>query len=216
MSRAPLEREIEEHLAVVAALRDEIDLIRRIGERIIERLERGGKVLVMGNGGSAADSQHLAAELVGRFRRRRGGVPAIALTTDTSILTSVSNEFGYERVFTRQIEALCAPEDVAVGFSTSGRSANVVEAIRTARGRGAYTVGLTGGDAGRLRETADDCVVASSSDTARIQEAHILIAHLWCEMIDARAPVDPAEPATDAEPIRTGQAGGATTGPETA
>jgi len=186
MTEAPLAREIEEHLAVIGALRDELDRIRRVGERILDRLDRGGKVLVMGNGGSAADSQHLASELVGRFRRPRGGLPALALTTDTSILTALANDFGRDGLFTRQVEALCRPEDVAIGISTSGRSANVVGALRAARDRGAYTVGLTGGDGGALREAAEDCLIVRSNDTARIQEAHILIAHLWCEMIDAR------------------------------
>ena len=186
MSEPSLAREVEDHLAVIGALRDELDRIRAVGDRLIERLERGGKVLVMGNGGSAADSQHLAAELVGRFRRPRGGLAAVALTTDTSILTAVANDFGYEDLFTRQVEALCRPEDAVIGISTSGRSANVVDAIRAARARGAYTVGLTGGEGGSLRATAEDCVAVPSEDTARIQEGHILIAHLWCEMIDVR------------------------------
>lgn len=169
----------------VAALSAEIlEVARRVGDR----LEAGGTVYWVGNGGSAADSQHLAAELVGRFEGvDRRGLASVALTTDTSVLTSVSNDFGYERVFARQVEALCGPDDVVVALSTSGRSPNIVAAVDAARRIGAYTVGLCGGDGGELAGRVDAAIVIPTESAARAQEAHILIGHIWCDHVDARA-----------------------------
>jgi len=148
-------------------------------------LRNGGKVLFFGNGGSAADAQHLAAELVGRFVRERAGLPAIALTTDSSILTAVGNDYGFEQVFARQIQALGRPGDVAVAISTSGNSANVLEGVKQARKRNLKTIGLTGKDGGTLAQQADVAITIPSTSTARIQECHIAIGHLFCELVDA-------------------------------
>ena len=148
-------------------------------------LRNGGKVLFFGNGGSAADAQHLAAELVGRFVRERAGLPAIALTTDSSILTAVGNDYGFEQVFARQIQALGRPGDVAVAISTSGNSANVLEGVKEARKRNLKTIGLTGTGGGALAQQADVAITIPSTSTARIQECHIAIGHLFCELVDA-------------------------------
>lgn len=150
-----------------------------------ECLQRGGKILIMGNGGSAADSQHIAAEIVGRYKRERRGLPSIALTTDTSILTSVGNDFGFEFIFSRQVEALCTPLDVVVGLSTSGNSNNVVRAIETAKEIGATTVAMTGGSGGKLASLCDYSLIMPSSDTPRIQEAHIFVGHSLCDLLEA-------------------------------
>ena len=148
--------------------------------------ERGGKVLLCGNGGSAADAQHIAAEFVGRFEAERRGLPAIALTTDTSALTAITNDHGYERVFARQVEALAVSGDLVVGISTSGNSPNVLAAIMTAQKFGCRTVGMTGAAGKRLASLCDAAIMVPTSRTARIQEAHIVIGHIWCEMIDAQ------------------------------
>lgn len=175
---------IEDHQAVVAALSQLVPQIEAMAERLKVCLATGGKIVLMGNGGSAADSQHIAAELVGRFKRERRGLPAMALTTDTSILTAVGNDYGYEQVFARQVEALASEGDVLIGISTSGNSPNVVEAVKVARALGVKTIGLAGGTGGALKALCDEVLVVPSDVTARIQEAHILIGHIWCEMID--------------------------------
>ena len=146
--------------------------------------EAGGKLLVFGNGGSAADAQHLAAELVNRFQRERPAIAAIALSTDTSILTSVANDYSFDRVFVRQIEALGRPGDVALGISTSGRSPSVVRALEAARARGLKTVALTGRDGGTAAEVADILVNVPADSTARIQEVHRTLIHAICELIE--------------------------------
>jgi len=151
----------------------------------LDCLESGHKIFLFGNGGSAADSQHIAAELVGKMALHRKALPAIALTTDTSNLTALSNDFGYEVVFQRQLEALGQSGDVAVGLSTSGRSSNVLAGIRKAREMGLKTIGLTGGDGGALKDLVDCAIVVPSHNTQRIQEAHITIAHILCELIEA-------------------------------
>lgn len=144
----------------------------------------GHKLLVFGNGGSAADAQHMAAELVGRFQRDRDGLAAIALTTDTSTLTSVANDYGFERVFIRQVEALGRPGDVAFGISTSGGSANVVTALEAARGRGLKTIALTGRNGGAVARAADIHVNVPDESTARVQEVHRTLIHAICELIE--------------------------------
>nr|WP_243638783.1 D-sedoheptulose 7-phosphate isomerase [Lucifera butyrica] len=161
-----------------------LDAISRFADRCRSALNGGGTVFFMGNGGSAADSQHLAAELVGRFQRERKGLPSVALTTDTSILTSVGNDYGFDRVFARQVEALVKAGDVVVGFSTSGNSANVIAAFKMAKEQGAFTVGMTGRKGGAMRELCDLCLCVPSDTTARIQEAHITIGHIVCELIE--------------------------------
>ena len=146
--------------------------------------ESGGKLLVFGNGGSAADAQHLAAELVGRFVRERSGLPAVALTTDTSVLTSLANDFGFDRVFARQIEALGRPGDVALGISTSGRSPNVRAALEAARAGGLATIALTGRDGGPIGQVADIHVNVPDESPARVQEVHRTLIHVLCELVE--------------------------------
>jgi D-sedoheptulose 7-phosphate isomerase len=159
--------------------------VARAAEGIIEAIRAGGKLLVFGNGGSAADAQHICGELVGRFKRERRGLPAIALTTDTSILTAVGNDYGFDRVFERQVEALCRAGDVALGISTSGNAENVLRGIEKARQLRAFTIGLTGGDGGRLARTADLALVVPSGDTPRIQQVHITIGHILCDLVES-------------------------------
>lgn len=173
------------HRAAIEQLHEQLPLILEMGMRLRNCLLTGGKILLLGNGGSAADCQHIAAEIVGRYQRERRGLPAIALTTDTSILTAVGNDYGFEHIFSRQVEALCTPADVVIGLSTSGNSPNVLAAIHTARQIGAFTMGLTGGSGGKLAQCCDLSLVVASKDTPRIQEAHILVGHLLCDLIDA-------------------------------
>jgi D-sedoheptulose 7-phosphate isomerase len=166
-------------------------LIVRAAGLIADSLRRGGKVLLFGNGGSAADAQHLAAELVGRYLKERAALPAIALTANSSNLTAVANDYGYEAVFRRQVEALCGPDDVVVAISTSGDSANVVAGVEAAHAIGARTIGLTGVGGGRLLEACDECVRFPSDDTPRIQEGHTLIGHILCEIVEDELAAEP-------------------------
>ena len=159
-------------------------LLVEVGGRIAEALRAGGKVLAFGNGGSAADAQHLAGELVGRFRRERPGLAALALTTDPSVLTALGNDFGFEAVFRRQVEALGRPGDVALGISTSGRSPNVLEALRAARANRLVTVGLTGSGGGALRGRVDYLIDVPHADTQRIQEVHAMVVHVVCQVVE--------------------------------
>jgi D-sedoheptulose 7-phosphate isomerase len=175
---------IDEHLAVIEALRNQQPVLARIAAEMVKALLRGNKVLWCGNGGSAADSQHLAAELIGRFRRERRAMPSIAFTTDTSILTALGNDYGFEQVFRRQVEALCVEGDVLVGLSTSGNSRNVCLALEEARARGAVTVAFTGAGGGAMKQMAGLVLCAPSNDTARIQEAHILCGHMLCDWVE--------------------------------
>ena len=163
-------------------------LLIEVGGRMAECLRAGGKVLAFGNGGSAADAQHLAAELVGRFLRDRPGLSAFALTPDTSVLTAVSNDMGYESVFRRQVEAHGRPGDVAVGITTSGRSPNVVQALERARELGLVTVGLTGNGGGRLAGRVDYLVDVPHRETARIQEVHAMVVHVLCQVVEEAMP----------------------------
>ncbi len=163
---------------------EQISVLDEIARILIETLRHERKVLIFGNGGSAADSQHIAAELVSRFRRDRGALPAIALTTDASILTSIANDYSFEYVFSRQIEALGQKGDVALGLSTSGNSPNVLKGIGTAKEKGMLTIGFAGEDGGKLKDSVDICFRVPSTSTARIQEAHITVAHALCEIIE--------------------------------
>jgi D-sedoheptulose 7-phosphate isomerase len=178
---------IAQSIAVKQRILDDPTLLERIAavaEACAACLRRGRKVLLAGNGGSAADAQHLAAELVGRFRRNRGGLAGIALTTDTSLLTSVANDYGFAQIFRRQVEALGQPDDVFIGISTSGNSPNLLEAVAAAAERGLVTVALTAGSGGLLAPRCDHALVVPASDTARIQESHILIGHIVCELVE--------------------------------
>jgi D-sedoheptulose 7-phosphate isomerase len=165
-------------------LRNQIDSILQIAVLMIDCLKKDGKVIVFGNGGSASDSQHIAAELVGRFKKDRSALAGIALTTNTSIITSLANDYGYDVVFSRQVEALGKKNDVVLGISTSGKAKNVALGIKQAKKMGIKTVALSGGDGGDIVKLADVALVVPSKVTARIQEAHITIAHIICEMIE--------------------------------
>jgi len=149
-----------------------------------ECLKNGGKILLFGNGGSAADAQHIAAELTGRYKTERRGLPAIALTTDTSALTAIGNDYGYDMVFERQVEALANKEDLLIGISTSGNSKNVLKALRLGKDMGCKTIGFSGKDGGEMGEVCNLNIVVPSSDTPRIQEMHIMIGHIICQSID--------------------------------
>jgi len=151
---------------------------------MVSTLKRGGKILLFGNGGSAADSQHIAAELMGRFKKERRALPAIALTTDTSILTALSNDYDYDIVFSRQIEGLAQKKDIAFGISTSGQSKNVIKGIQQSKKMGLQTISLTGGKGGSLKKMTDISLVVPSKDTARIQESHLCLLHVLCELIE--------------------------------
>jgi len=180
-----LKGEYAEHMAMFNALEDLFPQVSEVGILLQNCIKNGGKILICGNGGSAADSQHIAAEIVGRFKKERKGLPAIALTTDTSILTSVGNDYGYDYIFARQVEALCTPKDVLIGITTSGNSANVVRAIEAANEIGASTIGLTGGTGGKLNALCEHNIIVPANVTARIQEAHIFIGHCLCEIIES-------------------------------
>ena len=165
-------------------LRTSIGKIIEITDLITDCLKKNGKVILFGNGGSASDSQHIAAEFVGRFKKDRNALAAIALTTNTSILTALANDYGYEIVFARQIEALGEKNDVAIGISTSGKAKNVVLGIKQAKKMGLKTIALTGADGGELTKLTDVSLIVPSSVTARIQEAHITVGHIICELVE--------------------------------
>jgi len=175
---------ITEHLAIIGRLDALLEAFERVAIRMTECLLQGHKILWCGNGGSAADAQHLAAELVGRFRSDRRALASIALTADTSVLTAIANDCGFGEVFERQLEALCAPGDVVVGLSTSGKSRNVYAALEKASQLGAFTVAMTGANGRRMAALADACLQVDSTDTARIQEGHILLGHILCEWVE--------------------------------
>jgi D-sedoheptulose 7-phosphate isomerase len=175
---------LDAHLACFGALREIEAPVQAAGERIAASLRRGGKLMLCGNGGSAADSQHIAAELTGRFIADRPPLAAIALSTDTSALTCIANDYSFEDVFARQVEALGRPGDCLLGISTSGNSPNVVRAVEKARSCGIFTVGLLGRDGGQLRALCDLPIVVPDRSTARIQEAHIFVGHTLCGLIE--------------------------------
>ncbi len=185
---AELEAVFDEHLVVARETRAGLlASIAELAAQIEAAFEAGGKLIVFGNGGSAADAQHFAGELTGHYKRDRRALPAIALTTDTSVLTAIANDYSYESIFARQVEALCGEADVVVGISTSGNADNVVRGIVAARQRGAATWGLTGASGGRLAEVAEHVIHVPSEATARIQEMHITIIHAVSELLDAYA-----------------------------
>jgi D-sedoheptulose 7-phosphate isomerase len=180
-----LTNSLQEHLATIQNVLDAaLPAIEQSGQMICEALSSGRKILLCGNGGSAADAQHIAAELVGCYEKQRRSWPAIALTTDTSALTAVSNDLGYEQVFARQLAGLAQPGDVLIAISTSGKSKNVLRAAERARELGCKTIALTGATSEPLGSLCDMALAVPSSRTSRVQEAHITIGHLWCEMVD--------------------------------
>lgn len=176
---------IKDSIAVKESVaKGQVANIEAAAKAIIASLENGGKILIFGNGGSAADSQHFAAELVGRFKKERRALGAIALSVNTSTLTAIANDYGYEASFSRQVEALGKTGDIAFGISTSGNSRNVIAAVKKARDLGLKTIGLLGCDGGELAKTCDISIVAGSADTPRVQESHITIIHILCELIE--------------------------------
>lgn len=177
---------IKNHREALEILEKNSRVIEKISALFINTLNNKGKIIFMGNGGSAADAQHLAAEFVGRFKKNRSPLAALALTTDTSILTAVGNDFGFDEVFARQVEALANPADVVVGISTSGESGNIIKAFKKARMLGIKTAAFLGKDGGRLKDFADISLVISSGDTPRIQETHILAGHIICEIVEEK------------------------------
>ena len=177
--------EFSEHLKTAQATLDYITTPLEVAANLcIDSLQDGGKILIFGNGGSAADAQHIAAELVGRYKVERKGLAAIALTTDTSALTSIGNDYGYAHVFDRQVEALANENDVAIGISTGGSSGNVISGLKTAKELGCKTIGFSGRDGGEMNTLCDVNLVVPAEDTPRIQEMHIVIGHTICHLID--------------------------------
>lgn len=166
-------------------------VIAQAGELLVACLESGGKVLAFGNGGSAADAQHFATELAGRYRKDRKGLPALALNTNNSNLTAIANDYGFEQVFARQVAALARPGDLVIGITTSGRSPNVLTALKTARECGARTMALVGSKTTQVAELADALISVPSDDTPRIQEAHAVIIHILCDLVEQRLFPDP-------------------------
>jgi len=158
--------------------------VAKVSEILVNALKQGNKALLFGNGGSAADAQHIAAELVGRFAFDRPALPALALSVNSSCVTAIGNDYGFDRVFSRQLEALARPGDIAIAISTSGNSTNVLHAISTARKIGLKTIGLTGRSGGNLRNAVDYCICVPSNETPRIQECHILIGHIISELVE--------------------------------
>lgn len=165
-------------------IKSQVDKIVEIAQLLIDCLKNGNKIILFGNGGSAADSQHIAAELVGRFQKERSGLPALALTTNTSIITAIANDYGYDQIFSKQLEALAKKGDVVVGISTSGNADNVIKGLNKAKELGLKTIGLTGCDGGGLAKIVDLSLVVSSRVTARIQESHIAIGHVICDLVE--------------------------------
>ena len=192
-----ISQRIEASIAVKQRLLGHTEICAEVAERLIRAFRSGNKLLLFGNGGSAADAQHIAAELVGRYYLDRPALPAQALTVDTSSLTAIGNDYAYDQIFSRQIEAFGRAGDVAIGISTSGNSRNVIEALRAAKRKGIVTVGMTGEIGGQLKAEVDYCICIPSRDTPRIQEAHILIGHILCELVEqalfgsSNANVDP-------------------------
>lgn len=177
-------KRIEENIEVKKALLHYIDYIEKIAAVILNAYKNGRKVILFGNGGSAADAQHIAAELLGKYYLKRRSLSAIALTVNTSSLTAISNDYSFYKVFSLQIQAIGEEGDIAIGISTSGDSKNVIQALKIAKKKGLITIGFTGKDGGELRSIVDYCLQVPSSDTPRIQEAHITVGHIICEIIE--------------------------------
>ncbi|MBN2251901.1 MAG: D-sedoheptulose 7-phosphate isomerase [Candidatus Altiarchaeota archaeon] len=171
---------VKEEIAGSHAVKDIVEIV----ELIVNCFRRGGKVILFGNGGSAADAQHLAAEFVGRFKLERTPLPAISLTTNTSTITAIGNDYGFDGIFEREVSCMACKGDVVIGISTSGNSSNVLKALEKAESIGAVTVALTGAGGGRIGEVVDCLVAVPSNDTPRIQEAHIAIGHIICELVE--------------------------------
>ena len=182
--KTTIEKEIAEHLKVAEKMSCLTNKVEIAAQLCIDTLQEGGKLLIFGNGGSAADAQHIAAELVGRYKVNRKGLSALALTTDSSALTAIGNDFGYKSLFDRQVEALANKEDVLIGISTSGKSINVINALKLGSQLQCKTIGFSGNDGGQMNMICDVNLVIPSKDTPRIQEMHIVLGHTICHLID--------------------------------
>ena len=183
--RTTIAREFRLHLETIEAVMGSMEeSLEKASRLAVETLKRGNKILLCGNGGSAADAQHIAAELTGRYKTERRGLAGVALTTDTSALTAIGNDYGYDRIFDRQVEALVREGDLVIGISTSGDSLNVLSALLLAKEMGASIVGFTGKGGGKMNYACDINLVVPSNDTPRIQEMHILLGHTMCQIID--------------------------------
>ena len=184
-NKAAITRSILETSAVLTKLAENTQVIEQIADKLIDAYKNGHKMVIFGNGGSAADAQHLAAELVGSYaNRHRRALPALALTTDTSALTAIGNDYSYEDIFSRQVEAMVNPGDVVIGISTSGNSKNVIKALRAARERKAVVVGFSGETGGQMKAECDFCFCAPSKITSHIQECHITVGHILCGLVE--------------------------------
>lgn len=182
-----IKSQLEAHRDVIKMIENELSSqIVEMVTMLIDTYSSGKKLLVMGNGGSAADAQHFVAEIVGRFKMERRALPAVALSTDTSILTAIGNDYGFDKIFSRQIEALASDGDLVVGISTSGNSPNVLHALQLARQKGCKTVGLLGKDGGAIKQVCDLALVVRTNDTPRVQEAHITIIHIVCDLLEKK------------------------------
>ena len=180
-----INKEFVAHLEIINLTINTIqETLEKASLLVVQTLKNGNKILLCGNGGSAADAQHIAAELTGRYKSDRKGLPAIALTTDSSVITSIGNDYGYERVFDRQVEALANKGDLLIGISTSGNSKNVVNALKKAKELSCKTLGLSGRDGGKMNNICDINLIIPCDDTPRIQEMHILIGHILCQIVD--------------------------------
>jgi len=182
------EEAIREHQSMMASLSEVWPSLVAAADAVIERVRNGGAVFWFGNGGSATQALHFATELVGRFERERPGIRSYALVADTSLITAVANDYSFDVIFARQIESLCRPGDVAVGLSTSGNSANVLQGVDAAASMGALTVGFTGGEGGKLARSVDIPIVVPHPRTCRVQEAHLFLGHTLCEFVEAAMP----------------------------
>jgi len=177
--------EFQGHLETIVRVIEHMQVdLETASKLVVDTLKAGNKILLCGNGGSAADAQHIAAELTGRYKTERRGLPGIALTTDTSALTAIGNDYGYDRVFDRQFEAIASKGDLLIGISTSGNSKNIISALKLAKEMGCSTVGFSGRDGGAMNEVCDINLVVPSDDTPRIQEIHILLGHTICQIVD--------------------------------
>lgn len=185
-----IEKKRLDHLDVFDDLRDHYEKIIHYSNKMSNALENNGKIFFCGNGGSSSDSQHLAAEFTGRFKKDRKPLPAIALNADTAAITCIANDFGYDQVFSRQLEALGNSSDILIAISTSGNSPNVINAVKKSKEKNIYSIGLIGKDGGKLLNLCDSCITVKSNDTARIQEAHIFIGHILCTLIEKKLNLD--------------------------
>ncbi|MBU1702028.1 MAG: D-sedoheptulose 7-phosphate isomerase [Candidatus Eisenbacteria bacterium] len=184
IQKSDVEARFNQARKVQESLLKDADIIKRMSEIVADGLRKGNKVLFFGNGGSAADAQHLACELAGRFYLDRPSLPALALSVNTSSLTAIGNDFGFQKVFSRQIEGIGSAGDVAVAISTSGNSPNVIEAVKTAKSMGIITLGFTGQTGGELKDLVDECLIVATDETPRVQEGHILAGHIICELAE--------------------------------